>query len=73
MAGDFTAAWDKIGAHANITHTFTVKAKASGSYGIGPAMITCAASPSPLEPNPSRTPRPPSCHDFLLGVAAVAS
>jgi hypothetical protein len=45
VAGDSTAAWDTIGANANITHKFTVKAKAPGTYGVGSAMITCAASP----------------------------
>lgn len=40
IEGSFTASWAKIGAGANVTNTFVVKPKSSGTMLSGPAVVT---------------------------------
>jgi len=40
VEGSFTASWGKIGAGANVSHTFVVKPKNAGMMMSGPAVVT---------------------------------
>mmetsp|Transcript_4922 Transcript_4922/g.8529 ORF Transcript_4922/g.8529 Transcript_4922/m.8529 type:complete len:221 (+) Transcript_4922:88-750(+) len=40
IEGSFTATWEKIGAGANVSHTFVVRPKSSGTMLSGPAVVT---------------------------------